>query len=100
MASFPILRILAVSLFVRTTVTLTALMNSTGRYTALANITASNLALNIALVLMLVPVMGVAGAIWAALGTELWNMVAQWLLLICGDRSARVGDIAGGLTCE
>jgi len=73
-----ILKILAMSLFVRTiNVTLTTLINSSGRYRVLAQITASNLLVNIVLVLLLVNRIGLVGAAWAVLGTEAWNTVAQ-----------------------
>jgi Na+-driven multidrug efflux pump len=99
-----VLRILTVLLFVRTiNVTLTALINSTGRYSALARIAVSNLVVNVVLVLILVRTFGVVGAAWAAFGTEFWNMCAQWGCLLrlnrVGDLSV-VGEVAEGTACE
>jgi O-antigen/teichoic acid export membrane protein len=102
--SLPVLGILTVLLFVRTiNVTLTALINSTGRYSALARIAVSNLVVNVVLVLILVRTFGVVGAAWAAFGTEFWNMCAQWGCLLrlnrVGDLSV-VGEVAEGTACE
>ncbi len=76
--AYPALRILAAVLFLRTVnITLTVFLNSRARYSLLAKITATNLGLNLALAILLIPRFGIQGAAWAALGTELWNMIAQ-----------------------
>ncbi len=78
LAAYPVLRILSVVLVFRTlNITLTSIINSRGQYSALAKITASNLAVNIAFAILLIPSFGIEGAAWAAFGTELWNLLAQ-----------------------
>lgn len=78
LAAYPVLQILSAVLVVRTlNVTLTSIVNSRGQYSALAKITASNLVVNIVLVVLLIPAFGIQGAAWAAFGTELWNLMAQ-----------------------
>ena len=96
--AYPALRILSVVLFFRTVnVTLTVILNSRAKYSLLAKITASNLALNLVLAILLVPRWGIQGAAWAALGTELWNMAAQGIFVL-GDRRLTSGTVYG-LVC-
>ena len=78
-SAYSVLRLLVIVLLVRTAnVTLTAILYSYGRYSALAKITAANLALNIGFALALIPRYGPWGAALAALLTESWNFIAQW----------------------
>ena len=75
-AAYPALRILALCLMIRSVnVVLTTIINSRGAYYMLTRITLTNLVVNIILVVILVPRLGITGAAWAAFGTELWNMV-------------------------
>jgi len=97
--AYPVVRILSVVLFVRTfNVSLTAVLNSQGRYSALAKVMATNLLVNIVLVLLLIPRFGIQGAAWAAFGTELWNMIAQTLCL-AGSSNAVSKEPVYGLVC-
>lgn len=76
--AYPALCILALSLAVRAVnATLSTIINSRGGYSILAKVTAVNLLVNIILIFLLVPSLGITGAALAVLGTELWNMLAQ-----------------------
>jgi O-antigen/teichoic acid export membrane protein len=76
---FPIMRLLAVLLLVRTiNITLTAILYSFGRYTTLLKITGTNLLANVVFAFALIPSFGLWGAGLAALLTETWNCCAQW----------------------
>ena len=78
LAAYPVLQILSLVLLLRTVnITLTSIINSRGQYSALAKITATNLAVNLVLAILLIPSFGIQGAAWAAFGTELWNLIAQ-----------------------
>lgn len=77
-SAYPALRILALCLLIRmVNITLTAIISARGSYYTLTKISSANLAVNIVLVLMLVPTLGLSGAAWAACGTEFFNMIAQ-----------------------
>ncbi len=72
---YPVLRILSFVLFFRTiNITLTSVLNSRGKYSILAKITATTLMTNALLAFLLIPEFGIVGAAWAAFGTELWHM--------------------------
>jgi len=99
LAAYPVLRILSVVLFFRTVnITLTSVLNSQGRYAAVAKVTATTLLCNILAALLLIPPFGIQGAAWAAFATELWNMFAQ---IVCVIRERRVTpeDPVYGLVC-
>jgi O-antigen/teichoic acid export membrane protein len=98
LGAYPALRVLSGVLFFRTVnITLTVILNSRARYSLLAKITATNLALNLVLAIVLIPRFGILGAAWAALGTELWNMIAQAMFAV-GDNKFKTGPIYG-LVC-
>ena len=63
LAAYPVLRVLAFVLFFRTVnITLTSVLNSEGKYAAVAKITATTLLVNIVAALMLIPPFGIQGA--------------------------------------
>lgn len=96
--AYPALRILSAVLFFRTVnITLTVILNSRARYSLLAKVTATNLVLNLVLALLLIPGWGIQGAAWAALGTELWNMIAQGIFVL-GDNKLASSPVYG-LVC-
>ena len=100
LAAYPVLRIFAIVLIVRAiNITLTSIINSRGRYSALAKITATNLAVNIVLAVLLILHFGIQGAAWAALGTELWNLIAQAACVLL-DASAETTPVYGLLNVE
>jgi O-antigen/teichoic acid export membrane protein len=77
-SAYPIFLVLAVTLMARSVnVLLTAVVNSRGRYWTVTKICVANLAINLVLVLFLVPKHGAVGAAWAALLTEMLNMIMQ-----------------------
>lgn len=77
-SAYPILLVLAITLMVRSlNILLTAVVNSRGRYWTVTKIAVANLAINLVLVLFLVPKHGALGAAWAALLTEIVNMIVQ-----------------------
>jgi O-antigen/teichoic acid export membrane protein len=76
--AYPILAVVFINLLVRTiNISLTAMLNSRGKYATLAKISAANLTVNLLLVSLLVPRWGALGASCAALGTESINAVLQ-----------------------
>lgn len=100
LAAYPVLRILSVVLLPRTlNITLTSILNSRGQYSALAKITASNLVVNLVLAIVLIRSLGILGAAWATLGTELWNLIAQGVWVVLG-RSAEAIPVYGLLSVE
>jgi len=100
LAAYPVLRIFSAVLIVRSlNITLTSIINSRGKYSAIAKITATNLAVNIVLALLLIPRFGIQGAAWAALGTELWNLIAQAACVLL-DGSAKSSPVYGLLNVE
>jgi len=77
-AAYPILLVLLIVLSVRTlNATLVAVLNSRAKYSILARITAANLAINLLLVVVLVPRWGALGAAWAAVLTETLSTLMQ-----------------------
>jgi O-antigen/teichoic acid export membrane protein len=77
-AAYPVLLVLVLTLSVRTVnATLVAVLNSRAKYSLLAKITVINLAVNLLLVIALVPKWGPLGAAWAALLTEVLNGLMQ-----------------------
>jgi O-antigen/teichoic acid export membrane protein len=99
LAAYPVLRILSAVLFFRTVnITFTSVLNSQGRYAAVAKITATTLLFNIAAALLLIPKFGIQGAAWAAFGTELWNMIAQ-IVCVVKERRAPPEEPVYGLVC-
>lgn len=95
-AALPALQILAAVLIVRTAnITLTSILYSHGRYSTLARITASNLAVNIVLVMLFVPNFGIRGAACAVLLTEVWNLGAQLMAA-----RGHLGNRCRGLSLE
>ena len=99
LAAYPVLRILSVVLFFRTVnITLTSVLNSQGRYAAVAKVTATTLLCNIVAALLLIPPYGIQGAAWAAFVTELWNMFAQ---IVCVARERRIApeEPVYGMVC-
>jgi O-antigen/teichoic acid export membrane protein len=77
-SAYPVLLALVATLLVRSfNVALTAVFNSRARYSTVTKIAAANLAINLVLVLFLAPKYGPVGAAWAALLTELLNMIMQ-----------------------
>jgi len=95
-SALPALQILAAVLIVRTAnITLTSILYSHGRYSTLAKITASNLAINIILVMLFVPIFGIRGAACAVLLTEVWNLGAQLIAA-----RGHLGDRCRGLSLE
>ena len=96
-SAYPVLRILSVVLFLRTVnITLTAVLNSRAKYSLLARITFTNLAINIVLALLLIPRYGIVGAAGAAFATELWNMLVQGSFVL---RSGYTATPVYGLIC-
>ncbi len=99
LAAYPVLRVLSVVLFFRTVnITLTSVLNSQGRYAAVAKITATTLLFNIIAALLLIPPFGIQGAAWAAFGTELWNMIAQ-IFCVAYERRMKPEEPVYGLVC-
>jgi polysaccharide transporter, PST family len=80
--AYPALCILSLCLLVRTlNITMTTVITSRGAYSTLAKLAAVNLAINVGLVVVLVPTLGMPGAAWAAFGTESVNMAMQFMIL-------------------
>ena len=100
LAAYPVLLILSIVLLPRTlNITLTSILNSRGQYSALAKITASNLVVNLVLAIVLIRSFGIQGAAWAALGTELWNVIAQGSWVVLGS-SVEATPVYGLLSVE
>jgi len=99
LAAYPVLRILSIVLFFRTVnITLTSVLNSQGRYAAVAKITATTLLVNIIAAFLLIPPFGIQGAAWAAFLTELWNMIAQ-IFCVAYERRMKPEEPIYGLVC-
>jgi len=99
LAAYPVLRVLSIVLFFRTVnITLTSILNSQGRYAAVAKVTATTLTVNIIAALSLIPPYGILGAAWAAFGTELWNMIAQ-IFCVAYERRIKPEEPVYGLVC-
>lgn len=99
LAAYPVLRVLAFVLLFRTVnITLTSVLNSEGKYAAVAKITATTLLANIVAALLLIPPFGIQGAAWAAFGTELWNMIAQIFCVVYESRT-KPEEPVYGLVC-
>jgi O-antigen/teichoic acid export membrane protein len=99
LAAYPVLRVLAFVLFFRTVnITLTSVLNSEGKYAAVAKVTATTLLVNIIAALLLIPSFGIQGAAWAAFATELWNMIAQ-IVCVAYERRMKPDEPVYGLVC-